>query len=181
MRSRGYRLRAVALLSTLLWLLVPGTAAYAQYPPTAGNGEVNRSTVKRCQCVLFSGDGFAPGSQVTITDNGVFVARVVADGRGRFRHRVCWDERQGEGRHDLLASGANVSGGTHEARASVIVRGDTCFRRGDEIHDERFFRDFPRTGAGTTVPALLLGFGLVTAGSGIVFVARRRRTAKSAY
>lgn len=173
--------RALLLACVLLLCLLWAGAANAQYPPTVGTGNVNRSTVKKCQCVIFSGDGFAPGSPVTITDNGRFVARVTADRRGTFRHRVCFDEKRAEGRHDLLATGTNPSGGAHEVRATVFVRGDTCFRRGDEIHDESLWRDLPRTGAGSTVPALLLGFGLVTTGSGVLFVAKHRRRLASAY
>ena len=173
--------RALLLGCALLFCLLTAGATYAQYPPTVGNGNVNRSTVKKCQCVMFSGDGFAPGSQLTITDNGVFVAQVTADHRGSFRHRVCFDERRAEGRHDLLATGTNRAGGPHEVRSTVFVNGDTCFRRGDEVHDESLFRDLPRTGAGSTVPALLIGFGLVTTGSGVLFVAKHRRRAASAY
>lgn len=182
MQSRRYGLRASrAVLFLCALLLSFATAATAQYPPTVGNGAVNRSTVKQCQCVQFSGDGFEPGSQVTITDNGVVVARVTADSQGRFRHRVCFDERSAQGEHELRGSGTNPSGGAHVVRAVVTVRGDTCFRRGDEVNDESEFREFPATGAGTTVPALLLGFGLVATGSGVVFLARRRRRAQAAY
>jgi LPXTG-motif cell wall-anchored protein len=178
------RLKALlgGLLAVLVMLVTGATAAFAQYPPSVGAGRVTRSAMKQCQCTTFSGDGFKPGSSVTITDeypdgSRHAVATVVADSKGRFTTKVCYDEKSAQGAHTLIASGTDANGNPHEDRAVVNVHGTTCFMQGDEVHGSRFDRGeggLPRTGTNTTVPALLLGFGLVVAGSGVVLVFRRR-------
>jgi LPXTG-motif cell wall-anchored protein len=169
-------------------LVVLGTgSAFAQYPPSVGAGKVTRSTLARCQCTQFSGEGFKPGSSVTISDEGPSgnrraVATVVADSKGRFTTKVCFDGTSEQGAHTLVASGAGPDGAPHDDTAVVTVQGSVCDRKGDEVHGDRFDRGeggLPRTGSNTTVPALLLGFGLVVAGSGVVLVFRRRTYASS--
>jgi LPXTG-motif cell wall-anchored protein len=182
------------LLAALFAVVALGGAtapAWAQYPPTVGAGKVTRSTVKQCQCTQFSGDGFAPGSPVTIVDqypdgSEHVVRTVVADSKGSFKTKVCFDQNSPQGRHTLIARGTDRQGNAHEDRATVVVNGYICFQRGDEVHGDRFSRGgdgdgsgLPRTGSATTVPALLLGFGLVVAGSGVVLVFRRRTYALS--
>ena len=173
------------LLGGLLAVLIfaVGVApAWAQYPPTVGAGRVTRSNVKQCQCTEFSGDGFAPGAKITITDQRPdgstrHVGTVVADSRGAFKTKVCFDEHSGEGPHNLVARGKGADGKQREVHAVVTVKGSVCYKKGDEIHGERFERGnggLPDTGSDTTIPALLLGFGLVVAGSGVVLVFRRR-------
>lgn len=174
------------LLATLFALVALGGAtapAWAQYPPSVGAGKVTRSSLKQCQCTQFSGDGFAPGSPVTIVDqypdgSEHVVRTVVADSKGSFKTKVCFDQNAPQGKHTLIARGSDRQGNAHEDRATVVVDGNICFQRGDEVHGDRFGRGdgggLPRTGSGTTVPALFLGFGLVVAGSGVVLVFRRR-------
>jgi LPXTG-motif cell wall-anchored protein len=177
----GYK----ALLGGVSAALVVGLSAapaLAQYPPSVGAGRVTRSAVRQCQCTQFSGEGFAPGSSVTVVDeypdgSRHAVATVVADSKGRFTAKVCFDDKSAQGAHTLIASGTDANGAPHEDRAVVTVDGTNCFKQGDEVHGGRFDRGeggLPRTGSDTTVPALLLGFGLVVAGSGVVLVFRRR-------
>ncbi|HEU0131834.1 MAG TPA: LPXTG cell wall anchor domain-containing protein [Mycobacteriales bacterium] len=159
------------------------TPALAQYPPSVGAGKVTRSELKQCQCTNFSGEGFAPGASITITDvypdgSRHVVQTVVADSKGGFKTKVCFDEHAPQGRHTLVARGDAAGGkGKHEVRSDVTVAGSVCYQKGDEVHGTRFERGtggLPKTGSDTTVPALLLGFGLVVAGSGVVLVYRRR-------
>ena len=166
-------LRRVALpfLGLSLSVLTLAGIAAAQYPPAVGSGQVSRSTLKRCQCTQFTGDGFVPGERVTVTDNGKVVATVTVGRDGAFRVKVCFDERTAEGRHELRGAGAS------RAVSSVAdVRGDTCFARDDEVHAGTFDR-IPTTGTGIAIPALLTGFGAVTTGSAALYAARRRRRA----
>lgn len=131
------------LVGILLLTLTLGTAvpATAQYPPVVGNGRVTRSEVKQCQCTQFSGDGFEPGTTITVIDrspNGAerVVATVTADDRGGFKVKVCFDEKSQEGQHTLVARGIEAGGeDAREVRATVQVEGTTCFGKGDEVHN----------------------------------------------
>jgi LPXTG-motif cell wall-anchored protein len=178
---------------TLLLGSVFASAASAQYPPTVGAGRVSRSQLMQCQCTLFTGGGFQPGSAVTIVDqypDGTehVVATVVADKKGDFKRKVCFDQNAPQGQHTLIARGVDANGGAHEDRATVTVKGSICFRRGDEVHGDRFQREdppggaggLPRTGTDLILPGLLVGTALVVAGSGVVYVVRRRRHAPAA-
>jgi hypothetical protein len=131
------------LVGILLLTLTVGTAvpAAAQYPPVVGNGRVTRSEVKQCQCTQFSGDGFEPGTTITVYDkpaNGAerVVATVTADNKGGFKVKVCFDEKSPEGEHTLIARGIQAGGeDAREVRATVRVEGTSCFGKGDEVHN----------------------------------------------
>ncbi len=115
-----------------------GSTAHAQYPPSVGAGRVTRSEVKQCQCTQFSGDGFTPGTPVTIVDrdpNGDehLVTTVTADDKGGFKVKVCFDDTSLEGEHTLVARGTDAEG-AHEDRATVTVSGTVCYGRNDEVH-----------------------------------------------
>jgi len=151
------------LVGILLLTLTLGTAvpAAAQYPPVVGNGRVTRSEVKQCQCTQFSGDGFEPGTTITVVDRGPngaerVVATVTADDRGGFKVKVCFDEKSQEGRHTLIARGIEAGGeDAREVRATVQVEGTTCFGKGDEVHNPNGVggegeEEQPRGGSGGT-------------------------------
>jgi LPXTG-motif cell wall-anchored protein len=171
-------------LVAVLVLAVGAAPSWAQYPPAVGAGKVTRSNLKQCQCTQFSGDGFAPGARIVITDTAPDGSRknvgtAVADGNGSFTIKVCFDENSPEGTHTLTGRGKGVDGKQREVHSTVVVKGSVCYKKGDEIHGERFERPrgsggLPTTGSDSTIPALLLGFGLVVAGSGVVLVFRRR-------
>lgn len=177
------------LLGALLAVLVIGgaTPSWAQYPPVVGAGRVTRSTLKQCQCTQFSGEGFKPGSTVTIVDrypdgSEHVVRTVVADSKGGFKTKVCFDEKSPQGSHTLIGRGVAPDGSAREVHSVVVVNGSVCFKKGDEVHGDRFSRgdtggtdgELPFSGSASTIPMLLLGFGLVVAGSGVVLVFRRR-------
>ena len=134
-------------LGTLVLVLTLGAAvpaAQAQYPPTVGSGRVTRSELKQCQCTLFTGDGFEPGSSVLILDRGPDgIARplgtATVDHKGEFRFKACFDENDDEGTHRLLARGTGANGAPREVSATVRVEGTICFRKGDEVHDPSEF------------------------------------------
>lgn len=128
---------AIALAVTLGGAL---PAVHAQYPPTVGNGRVTRSEVKQCQCVQFSGDGFEPGTTVTVVDRDAaglerVVGTATVDAKGGFKLRVCFDEQSAQGEHTLIGRGVQPDGGAREVRATVTVEGTVCFSNADEVHN----------------------------------------------
>lgn len=128
----------VGMLALMTVLGAGMPAAHAQYPPTVGNGRVTRSEVKQCQCVQFSGDGFLPGTTVTIVDRDStgmerVVAKATADNKGAFKVKVCFDETARQGEHTLIGRGVSASG-PREVHAKVKVAGSVCFAKGDEVH-----------------------------------------------
>ena len=139
--GQGMKLRhLVGALALAMTMGISATAAQAQYPPTVANGRVNKSEVKQCQCVQFSGDGFEPGSSVTIVDRApggveTVVATVTADTKGEFRVKVCFDEKSVQGEHTLIGRGTGSDGNGREVHAAVTVDGTVCFGKGDEIHN----------------------------------------------
>jgi LPXTG-motif cell wall-anchored protein len=145
-----------ALLLALFFGASLAPAANAQYPPTQGNGRVTKSTVAPGGCVTFSGDGFAPSTTVTVTDNGKTVTTVTTSLTGTFSVEVCPEVL---GVHNIRGTGKNPVGGTR-----VVVAQVTVTRSG-----------LPRTGSNTTIPAIGIGAALVLLGAGIVFAFRRRR------
>lgn len=152
------KLRQVLGLSALVVTLgvAFGAQAQAQYEPSSGSGEVSDSRVTPGECLTFSGDGFAPDSPVEVTDNGSPVATDTADATGEFSTEVCPEVR---GVHILRGRGVTPDGAVRTVTARVVVAG----------------RRLSATGTSSTVPALLLGLGLVATGSGAVALGRRRR------
>ena len=145
----------------LFFVLGTATAASAQYGATTGNGTVDDGAVPPGECVTFGGDGFAPGSEVTISDNGTTVGTVDASLTGTFSTEVCPEVL---GVHILRGTGVDVAGNQRVVTARVVVSNQLSV-----------------TGSSSTVPALLAGLGLVVAGSGTVLagsrIRRRRRLA----
>jgi LPXTG-motif cell wall-anchored protein len=149
-------------LLTLFLGTALATAASAQYPPQAANGRVTKSTVGPGGCVTFSGDGFAPGSTVTVTDNNATVGTATASVTGTFSLQVC---PQVLGVHILRGTGKTPTGATRVVVAQVRV-----------VQASRL----PSTGSDKTLETVALGAGLVVAGAGAVAFARRRRTRAAA-
>jgi LPXTG-motif cell wall-anchored protein len=145
-----------ALLLALFFGASVAPAAFAQYPPTTGNGRVSKSTTSPGGCVTFSGDGFAPSTTVTVTDNGKTVTTVTTSATGTFSVEVCPEVL---GVHNIRGTGKNPLGATR-----VVVAQVTVTRSG-----------LPRTGSDTTIPAVGIGAALVLLGAGVVYAFRRRR------
>jgi hypothetical protein len=168
----------IGILLLMLGALWVGPAAHAQYPPTVGAGRVSRSELKQCQCTLFSGDGFVPGTPVAIVDEGPdgtsrIVATVTADDKGGFKEKVCFDSASAQGGHTLVAQGTEPGGGAHEDRASVTVAGSVCNTKSDEVHpkvsdagSDTENRDGGSAGAGSGAGGAGSGSGNGSSGSG---------------
>lgn len=122
MRLRG----AVAAMCAGALLLLTPAAAYAAgpYPPPADeHAEVDDTRVEAGECVIFSGGGFEPGTEVTIRDNGKVVGTTRADDRGEFRFEVCFEVDAKPGRHTLAVTGLGADGQPLTLTATVFVTG----------------------------------------------------------
>ncbi|MCW2543233.1 MAG: hypothetical protein JWM40_785 [Frankiales bacterium] len=118
-------MRIPALVAVLL--LGQGTAFAADYPPKPSGVTVtvSSSRVNVGACVNLFGNGFKPTTEARITDNGVFVAIVVADSNKRFTRQICFRSSATRGRHTLAASGTDANGFPASGSAVVTVLGVT--------------------------------------------------------
>lgn len=128
--------RLLGLVTVLV--LMTGTGAQADcYPPNAGHGagRVDKTRVAPGECVVFSGNGFRPGSTVTVADNGAVVGTAEANASGEFSERVCFGASTTPGQHELTGTGPDQGGdcapgsgngnGTRTVRATVFVLGES--------------------------------------------------------
>lgn len=135
-RRNGHRSQAphtrgrLAVVCALLLLGVgllsafqPARAAGPYPPPSTGHGWVDPSHVKVGECVIFSGDGFAPGALVEIRDNGKPVGVTHAGPDGVFHFKVCFAFGDARGRHVLTGTGLGADGRPLTVSAVVIVEG----------------------------------------------------------
>jgi LPXTG-motif cell wall-anchored protein len=150
------RATVVALMGLLAILGLAGTAS-AQYPPSTGTGTVSRSTVESGGTVEFCGDGFEPGSEVIIEDNGTEVGTATADGDGEFCITLTLT---GAGTHLLTGTGTGAAGEVRVVSATVTVVAAG---------------GLPRTGSDTILPAVGIGVLLAALGTVLVLAVRRRR------
>lgn len=153
------RRATIVALFGLLTLVGLGSSASAQpYPPSEDEGTVNRSTVEAGGSVIFCGDGFAPGSTVTILVDEEVEGTRTADAEGEFCTTITLDE---PGTYELSGVGVDADGGARVVTATVTVVAAG---------------GLPRTGSDSTLPAIGIGLGLVTAGTGLVYAVRRQRS-----
>lgn len=148
------RCAAVGTLTVILGVAL-APAATAQYPPTNSTGRVSAGRVEPGGCVTFSGDGFLAGTDIAISDNGTPVRTVQASATGTFSTSVCPTVL---GVHILRATGTGTTGEERTVTAEVTV-----------------VESLAATGASNVLPTVGAGAGLVALGSGIVYLARRRR------
>lgn len=150
------RATTVALFA-LLALVGLGTAASAQpYPPSQGEGTVSRSRIAPGESVEFCGDGFAPDTEVVITDNGEVVDTVTTNADGEFCVTLTLEE---PGTHVLAGTGTGADGEVRTVTATVVVAA----------------AGLPATGSNTILPAIGVGLALVTIGTFLIYAVRRRR------
>lgn len=129
----------VALLASLVLLVAPAAATAAPaarqatapaslvgmqdaYPPSPARGVIDKSSMSRGECAVFSGSGFQPGSQVTISDRGQVVATVPVATDGTFRYQVCYRDLSDCGDHRLTASGIDADGQPATVGVTTFVR-----------------------------------------------------------
>jgi LPXTG-motif cell wall-anchored protein len=152
------RATIVALFGLLALVGLGGAASAQPYPPSEGTGVVSKTTVESGGTVEFCGDGFAPDSEVIIEDNGTEVGTVVTDENGEFCVTLTLT---GAGTHVLTATGVGAGGEDRVVTATVTVVAAG---------------GLPRTGSDTILPAIGIGLGLVTLGTGLVYTVRRQRS-----
>jgi hypothetical protein len=119
------RLRLMVAAAAGLALLGTGvaTAAGPYPPPSKGTGQVVPSKIKVGECAVFSGDGFAPFTTVTITDNGEPAGTATTNANGEFSKELCYTSDAKKGRHDLAGSGTGADGDPLTVYAVLIVQG----------------------------------------------------------
>ncbi|TAL22103.1 MAG: hypothetical protein EPN99_06435 [Frankiales bacterium] len=113
------------LLAALTAVAVLGAtaAAAAPYPPPSnGEGKAAPSRVKQGHCTNFSGDGFAVGADITITDDDRKVGMTQTDDKGRFSSRICFATDARVGQHVLRGTGRSAAtSGPEQHRVTAIV------------------------------------------------------------
>jgi hypothetical protein len=118
------RLVAAAVVGGLVLLGASTATAAGPYPPPSkGSGHVEPSRIRVGECAVFSGDGFAPATPVSVTDNGEPRGTTTSRADGTFSIRLCYSSNARRGRHDLVGTGAGAGGGTLSVSAVLIVEG----------------------------------------------------------
>lgn len=184
----------VALLVVAALLTAPSAAAQEDAYPPEGDGRVayvSSSRVEAGDCITFgSTSGFAAGSPVVVSDDGVVLGTTTADANGGFTYNVCFASDARIGVHVLRATGVDGNLRPRALRANVTVLG-VRITAGDGdgetdgagVGSGRGLGSLPRTGAEWLLATVLTGALLVLVG--IVLAAlparrgstrRRRRT-----
>jgi hypothetical protein len=173
---------AVAGALGALVLCAPGGAFAQEYPPTAGTLAVSDTSVAPGDPVTVSGDGYAAGTDITITfeSEPVVIGNVRADAAGAFTTQVRIPADASPGNHTIKATGLGADGGPRVTSAAIFVEGGSAGPGGGRSAESPP-ATATRSGrlAFTGLESLLLsavGVGLVVAGFGLATMARRRRT-----
>jgi hypothetical protein len=148
--------------------VVPEPAAPATVP--AGSGSMSTpsgavaSTLTTGQTLTLTGDGYAPNSTVDlfIYSTPQKIGTALANGSGSFSVQVTVPASLAPGAHHLVAAGVDSSGNVRYLRTDVTVTTSA---------DQLAWTGFE------TLPYVLAGIAALAIGGGLVFVARRRRTA----
>jgi LPXTG-motif cell wall-anchored protein len=163
MRRISMKRAMAAFALALLALLVPSTAAFAQYnvPPTL---TVSQTAIAPCGTATLVGTNFLPNHEVTITANGIVIGTVTTDAAGSFSFPYTIPCDAVSGNIEFRATD-----GVNTLSVNVMVTGTTVPTPGA----------LPKTGAGSTTQTLIrIGVLLIAAG-GMVVIATRRRSARS--
>lgn len=157
----------LALLVGALLPAAPAVAGEVTYPPgvaTVVSGSASRSEIAPGEPVTFTGRGFAPGSAVQLSAEGVPDAVVRADDSGAVVATL--RPRGAAGAKALAATGEDATGRPHIV--SVTVRLVSSEQALEATESNR-----------TTSLALLGGLGLVVATAGARVLLHARRGARS--
>jgi hypothetical protein len=117
------RLSCAVVAGTLLLGAGPALAAGPYPPPSKGTGHVEPSRIHVGECAVFSGDGFADRTTVSISDNGTSRGTAVTNDEGEFSKQLCYPQGSQLGRHDLAGSGTGSEGDQLTVYAVLIVQG----------------------------------------------------------
>ena len=158
-------IRRVLAIAAML-LLVPATAAYAQYNPGQPGFIITPSTTTAGSQVSFVGEGCPAGSTVTFTSNGVTLASGPVGSDGKFAVPGTVPASFGPGQYTVTATCGDVLMTnilTVVAATSGVIPG-TSGTSGS----------LPRTGSDSML-LVRIGLGLLAAGGLVVLATRRRR------
>jgi LPXTG-motif cell wall-anchored protein len=168
-----------AVLLAAGFVLVAGSAAFAQYPttPTTTGGCVPTITgpnesVTGGQSVPVSGTCCAPGQSVSFILNpgGMTIGQTTADSSGNYTGTVTIPENLGEGQYTIAAdcggqTSTEVLGLSVGAGGTGTTTGSTTGSTGTAL---------PRTGS-NLAPLVGLGGAAIVLGAAAVYGTRRRR------
>lgn len=168
------RRRLTMLLAAIAVVALSAAPAAAQeYPPDGTTGGVGTTSPVLGEAVTVSGSGWQPGSQVTLTllsqPRQLGTAQVAQD--GTFSTTVTIPDDVRPGRHTLRIAGTGEDGQPRTADIRLQIR--PAAPPEDAPPDERP-PALAATGADLGTGALV-GLGLLAAGGGAVFAARRRQ------
>ncbi len=185
------------MAATVAVLAASGGAALAQYPPTYGTGAVSSTTIVVGGFVDFSGGGFAPGSDVTVSIDSAVYATVVANGASSsalgsskahfataayaqpaastnaasFKIRITMEK---VGEYTLTGAGVDPAGIPHVVTADVTVIPAAAATKATDDSS------LPFTGSSVLVPGLIIGLTMVAGGFVLLTSVRSRKaTARS--
>ncbi len=159
-------IRRVLAIAALL-LLVPATAAYAQYNPGQPGFIITPSTTTAGAQVSFVGEGCPANSTVTFTNNGVTIATGTAGADGKFAVPATVPSSWAPGAYTITATCGTVVMSnvlTVVAETSGVIPGTSGTTSGS----------LPTTGA-NSMRLVQVAFGLLAVGGLIVLATRRRR------
>ncbi|MGY1813919.1 hypothetical protein [Blastococcus sp. SYSU D00820] len=125
------------------------------------------STIAAGSKIVLSGDGYLPGSTVTLIaySSPQVLGYTVADANGHFEVEVTVPAGLASGSHTLVASGVDSAGNTRFVTVPITVTGGVTGSGG-----------LAYTGADIAVPAFG-GLAALAIGGGLVLAGKRRRTA----
>jgi hypothetical protein len=189
--------RVLAVLAASIALSgATASAALAEYPPSDGSGAVSATTVSAGGHVVFTGGGFEPGSDVTISVNDAVyatstanvvetaalsrsssvhvttaayvrnAATVTAGATSAFSVEVTL---QTVGANVLTGTGVDPSGATRVVTAKVTVHeatGTPAVDKGSNL---------PFTGGSVVLPGVIVGLAMLGGGFLLLTTVRSRR------
>ena len=168
MRPRLHTATVTVALALALTGSAPALAADGVYPPAGVRvvtGLLSAEQVAEGSQVTFSGGGFAPGTLLRLSVDGVDVRTQPADTSGAFATPVTL---VGTGEHVLAASGLESAGRVRVVSATATVKAA-----------EATAGALGATGS-DVLPALGGGLALVLLGAGAVFAAKARTSRRAA-
>lgn len=102
MRARRWTTGSALVLALTL---APLALAGPYPPPSEGKGTIEPSRIRPGECAVFSGDGFAPRTAITVTDNDAAAGSTHSNADGAFAKRLCFGADATRGRHTLRGTG----------------------------------------------------------------------------
>ncbi|MCA1845150.1 MAG: hypothetical protein LC792_18545 [Actinobacteria bacterium] len=171
--------RRAVIAGALLLLVAPVAALAQQYPPSATQLGVDDASPAPGQPVAVAGDGYAPGTPVTITfqSTPVVVGTTRADSSGRFSVKVRVPADAEAGAHSIKSSGMGSDGRMRVLSAAVTVDGPAPAAAAAAPVRSQSRSGLSLTGLAAAVP-LAVGCAALAGGGLLVMLARRGARAR---